>query len=131
MGAGVSKWEVKTSKIGGFNSLHTPAMTQVDQVMAVPGRVVGRTRVKRSEYRVLGDDQQEGEDGEDPEEDRGRRSRGRRGKAVVKSSEVALQDEEEGGHASLQGPQGSVRHSFKVGELHGPGAGGEPVAGLC
>ena len=74
---------MKTSKIGGFNSLHTPAMTQVlsnhnmlielqllckvDQVMAVPGRVVGRTRVKRSEYRVLGDDQQEGEDGEDPE----------------------------------------------------------------
>merc|ERR1719239_328947 len=52
--AGVSKWEVKTSKIGGFNSLHTPALTQVDQVMAVPGRVVGRTRVKRSEYRVLG-----------------------------------------------------------------------------
>merc|ERR1712107_117497 len=44
--AGVSKWEVKTSKIGGFNSLHTPALTQVDQVMAVPGRVVGRTRVK-------------------------------------------------------------------------------------
>merc|ERR1719220_2302107 len=26
--AGVSKWEVKTSKIGGFNSLHTPALTQ-------------------------------------------------------------------------------------------------------
>ena len=25
----VSKWEVKTSKIGGFNSLHTPALTQV------------------------------------------------------------------------------------------------------
>merc|ERR1719239_1473266 len=67
--AGVSKWEVKTSKIGGFNSLHTPALTQVDQVMAVPGRVVGRTRVKRSEYRVLGADQQEGEEEkeEDPE----------------------------------------------------------------
>jgi len=66
--AGVSKWEVKTSKIGGFNSLHTPALTQVDQVMAVPGRVVGRTRVKRSEYRVLGADQQDGEEEEeDPE----------------------------------------------------------------
>jgi len=67
--AGVSKWEVKTSKIGGFNSLHTPALTQVDQVMAVPGRVVGRTRVKRSEYRVLGGDpvQEEMEGGEDPE----------------------------------------------------------------
>merc|ERR1711990_642269 len=66
--AGVSKWEVKTSKIGGFNSLHTPALTQVDQVMAVPGRVVGRTRVKRSEYRVLGAaDQNDGEEEEDPE----------------------------------------------------------------
>merc|ERR550525_733931 len=67
--AGVSKWEVKTSKIGGFNSLHTPALTQVDQVMVVPGRVVGRTRVKRSEYRVLGGDlvQEEMEGGEDPE----------------------------------------------------------------
>merc|ERR1719507_80188 len=62
--AGVSKWEVKTSKIGGFNSLHTPALTQVDQVMAVPGWVVGRTRVKRSEYRVLGADQQDGEEEE-------------------------------------------------------------------
>merc|ERR1711990_102871 len=67
--AGVSKWEVKTSKIGGFNSLHTPALTQVDQVMAVPGRVVGRTRVKRSEYRVLGADHLDGEEKEeeDPE----------------------------------------------------------------
>ena len=41
----------------------------MDQVVAVPGRVVGRTRVKRSEYRVLGaadqHDEEEGE--EDPE----------------------------------------------------------------
>jgi len=67
--AGVSKWEVKTSKIGGFSSLHTPALTQVDQVMAVPGRVVGRTRVKRSEYRVLGADQLDADEKEeeDPE----------------------------------------------------------------
>ena len=36
--------------------------------MAVPGRVVGRTRVKRSEYRVLGAaDQHDGEEEEDPE----------------------------------------------------------------
>ena len=36
----VSKWEVKTSKIGGFNSLHTPALTQV-------------TRLKRQEGMIL------------------------------------------------------------------------------
>ena len=36
----VSKWEVKTSKIGGFNSLHTPALTQVTKKKRQEGTIL-------------------------------------------------------------------------------------------
>merc|ERR1719431_2384717 len=55
-------WGERTRKVGAaWDSLHTSALEQVDQIMANRQRLVNRTRVRRSEYRVLGSAQVEGE----------------------------------------------------------------------
>jgi len=58
----LSYWGDRTKKLGAaWDSLHTEPLQQVDQIMSNPARLVARTRVKRSELRVLGEGKEEGE----------------------------------------------------------------------
>jgi len=55
-------WGDRTRKVGAaWDSLHTSPLEQVDQIMANRQRLVNRTKVRRSEYRVLGSSQVDGE----------------------------------------------------------------------
>lgn len=51
----LAHWGDRTQKLGtSWDSMYTPVVQQVDQIMGNKMRLVNRTRVKRSEYKVLG-----------------------------------------------------------------------------
>lgn len=51
----LAHWGDRTQKLGSsWDSMHTPVVQQVEQIMSNKGRLINRTRVKRSEYRVIG-----------------------------------------------------------------------------
>lgn len=53
----LAHWGDRTQKLGtSWDSMQTSVLQQVDQIMTNKVRLVNRTRVKRSEYKVLGDE---------------------------------------------------------------------------